>query len=153
MNMMLTITLQGAGLGLVFVPLQVVAFYTMTAELRTQGTSMLSLARNVGSAIGISITTSLLSHQAQYVHANLAQFITPFARPLQAGGAVSRMLNPATPAGASLLNSIINTQAQIIGYIDDYKFMLIAIIPAMACLLLMKKPPTLPKITGHAVID
>ncbi len=153
MDMMLTITLQGAGLGLVFVPLQVVAFYTMPAELRTQGTSMLSLARNVGSAIGISITTALLSHMAQYEHANLAQFITPFARPLQSGGALSRMLNPVSAAGASLLNTMINTQAQIIGYIDDYKFMLLATIPAMACLLLMKKPDIVPQATGHAVID
>jgi DHA2 family multidrug resistance protein len=153
--MALTIIIQGAGLGFVFVPLQVVAFYTVSPALRTQGTSLLSLTRNVGSAIGISITSALLDHQAQYEHANLAQSITPFARPLQAGGAVSQMLNPATPGGASLLNSIINTQAQIIGYIDDYKFMLLTMIPAVACLLLMKKPPdaAVAMGPGHAVME
>lgn len=154
--MAVTIIIQGAGLGFVFVPLQVVAFYTLTPALRTQGTALLSLVRNIGSAIGISITSALLDHETQYEHANLAQFVTPFARPLQAGGGVSRMLDPTTPGGASLLNSMINTQAQIIGYIDDYKFMLLTTIPAVACLFLMRKPPQTAMAApapAHAVMD
>jgi DHA2 family multidrug resistance protein len=153
--MMLTIIIQGAGLGFVFVPLQVVAFYTLSPALRTQGTALLSLVRNVGSAIGISVTSALLDHMSQYEHANLAQFITPFARPLQAGGAVTKMLDPNTPGGASLLNTMINTQAQIIGYIDDYKLMLITTVPAVLCLFLMRRPRTgvAPAAPGHAVMD
>jgi MFS transporter, DHA2 family, multidrug resistance protein len=138
--MALTIIIQGAGLGFVFVPLQVVAFYTITPALRTQGTSLLSLVRNVGSAIGISLTSALLVRQGQVEHAVLTQYVTPFSRPLQAGGMVSKMLNPHTPAGAALLNSMIDTQAQIIAYIDDYKFLFMTILPAMACLLLMRRP-------------
>ncbi len=139
--MMMTIIIQGAGLGFVFIPLQIVAFYTMPGELRTQGTGLLSLVRNVGSAIGISLTSALLARQTQVEHANLAGMITPFDRVLQAGGAVTHMLNPATPGGAALLDNMINTQAQIIAYIDDYKFLLITTLPAVACLLLMRKPP------------
>ncbi len=138
--MMATIIIQGLGLGFVFVPLQMVSFYTMKPELRTQGTSLLSLVRNVGSAIGISLTSALLDHQTQAEHADLAQFITPFARPLQAGGAVSHLLDPATSSGAALLNSTINTQAQVIAYMDDYKFLLMTVLPAAACLLLMRRP-------------
>jgi DHA2 family multidrug resistance protein len=155
--MAVTIIIQGAGLGFVFIPLQVVAFYTLAPGLRTQGTALLSLLRNVGSAIGVSVTSALLDHQAQYEHANLAQFVTPFARPLQAGGAVSRMLDPTTPGGASLLNSFINTQAQIIGYIDVYKMMLLTTVPAVACLFLMRKPPqpagAAPAGAAHAAMD
>ena len=154
--MMFTIIIQGAGLGFVFVPLQVVAFYTLTPALRTQGTSLLSLVRNVGSAIGISVTSALLDHMSQYEHADLAQFITPFDRPLQAGGAVTRMLDPTTPGGAALLNSMIDTQSQIIGYIDDYKLMLITCIPAVACLLIMRKPKQssgAPALAHHAVME
>jgi MFS transporter, DHA2 family, multidrug resistance protein len=39
----LIIVIQGTGLGFVFVPLQVLAFYTMSPELQMQGTSLLSL--------------------------------------------------------------------------------------------------------------
>jgi DHA2 family multidrug resistance protein len=138
--MMVTIIIQGIGLGFVFVPLNVVSFFTMKAELRTQGAALLSLVRNVGSAIGISITSALLDHMTQYEHAVLTQYITPFARPLQAGGAVTRMLDPSTPHGAALLNNTINIQAQVIAYIDDYKFLLMTVLPAAACLLLIRKP-------------
>jgi DHA2 family multidrug resistance protein len=138
--MMVTIMIQGAGLGFVFVPLQVVAFYTLSAELRTQGTAQISLVRNVGSAIGISITSALLDRQTHYEHAVLTQYITPFFRVLQAGGSVTKMLAPGTPGGASLLDQMINTQSQIISYIDDYKFLLFTTIPAAACLLLMSRP-------------
>ncbi len=139
--MALTVIIQGAGLGFVFVPLQVIAFYTFSPALRTQGSSLLNLMRNIGSAIGISVTSALLDHQSQYEHAVLTQYITPFTRSFQAEGAARLMLNPTTPGGASLLNSLIDTQSQIIGYIDDYKFMLLTSIPAMLCLFVMRKPP------------
>jgi DHA2 family multidrug resistance protein len=140
MNMMMAITIQGTGLGFVFVPLQVVAFYTLKPELRTQGTGLLSLTRNVGSAIGISLTSALLDRQTHYEHAVLSQYITPFNHLLQGGGAVSKMLSPTSVGGASMLDQMITTQATTIAYIDDYKFLLITTIPAMACLLLMKRP-------------
>lgn len=149
MTIMTTLVIQGAGLGFVFIPLQVVAFYTMPGELRTQGTGLLSLVRNVGSAIGISITSALLTRQTQYVHANLAQNITPFDRLLQTGRGMSSLLNPTTAKGAYMLNSMITTQAQIIGYIDDYKFLLLSTLPAAACLLLMRKPDAVLHDPGH----
>ncbi len=137
----LTIALQGAAIGFIFVPLQVIAYFTLQPAMRTQGAALLALLRSVGSAIGVSITTFMLDRQSQYEHAELAQFITPFARPLQTGSASSRMLDPHTPAGASMLNSIINTQSQIIGYIDDYKLMLVITLPAVFCLFFMRRPP------------
>jgi DHA2 family multidrug resistance protein len=142
--MMLTIIIQGAGLGFVFVPLQVVAFFTLPPEFRTQGTAQISLVRNVGSAIGISITSALLDRQTHYEHAVLTQYITPFSRTLQAGGSVTKLLAPGNPAGASLLDQIVTTQAQIIAYVDDYKMLLMTTIPAAACLLLMSRPRNAP---------
>ena len=52
---------QGFGFGLVFVPLSTVAFLTLPNHLRTDGTSMLTLMRNVASSIGISIVISQLT--------------------------------------------------------------------------------------------
>ena len=138
--MVTTIIVQGTGLGFVFVPLQVAAFYTLEPGLRTQGAALLSLLRNVGSAIGISVTSALLDHMTIYEHANLMAYITPFSRVLQAGGAVSQYWNPATKSGAAQLDSLVTTQAQIIAYMDDYKFMFLATLPAALCLLLMRGP-------------
>ena len=57
--------IQGFGLGFVFIPLQVIAFATLEPALRTEGTALLSLTRNIGSAVGISITEALLIHNTQ----------------------------------------------------------------------------------------
>ena len=52
---------QGFGIGLVFVPLTTAAFMTLPNHLRTDGTSMLTLVRNVASSIGISIVIAQLT--------------------------------------------------------------------------------------------
>ena len=52
---------QGFGFGLVFVPLTTVAFLTLPNHLRTDGTSMLTLLRNVASSVGISIVIAQLT--------------------------------------------------------------------------------------------
>src|SRR5271165_774389 len=74
----LVIVIQGAGLGLVFVPLQVVAFATLAGGLRTDGASLFSLFRNIGAAVGVSVTSGLLAHNAQALHAEIGAYANPF---------------------------------------------------------------------------
>src|SRR5579872_968514 len=47
--------IQGLGIGLLFVPLSVTAFATLPPELRSEGTSVYTLVRNLGSSVGISL--------------------------------------------------------------------------------------------------
>jgi MFS transporter, DHA2 family, multidrug resistance protein len=129
--------LQGAGLGFVFVPLQVIAFATLEPALRTEGTALLSLTRNVGSAIGISITSALVAQNSQIVHATLSGFITPLNRAFQGAAAA---LMPTTERAAQMMNAMINHQAQIIAYNDDWKLMMLLTLPMLLLLLLMRKP-------------
>jgi DHA2 family multidrug resistance protein len=154
-TIIVNIMVQGAGLGFVFIPLQVIAFATLDPRLRTDGTSLLSLFRNVGSAIGVSVTSSLLAHNTQVVHAELGAGITPFNRALQGGGAVSRMLDPATAHGAVALDGMINQQATLIGYIDDFKLMMVTTLPTILLLFLMRRPSRLaaPPADAHAAMD
>ena len=151
---MATITLQGAGLGFLFIPLQVLAFATLPSQYRTDGASLFSLFRNIGAAIGVWVTSSMLVHNTQILHAEIGASVTPFNRALQGPGAVHQQLSPTTHHGAMLLDQIINQQAQIIAYIDDYKMMIYTTLPALLLLLLMRRPR---KITqspeSHAAMD
>ena len=61
---------QGFGLGLVFVPLSTVAFLTLPNHLRTDGTSMLTLLRNVASSIGISVVIAQLTEGSRRTYAD-----------------------------------------------------------------------------------
>jgi MFS transporter, DHA2 family, multidrug resistance protein len=138
-SLTVTTLTQGAGLGLVFTPLQIVAFATLPSELRTDGTALFSLVRNVGSSIGVSVASFLLAQNTQIEHAALAGQITPFNRMLQSGGAYLYW-NTATSAGLGALNDEITRQASIIAYMDDFKLMLLVSLPAVLLLFLMRWP-------------
>jgi DHA2 family multidrug resistance protein len=130
------IVIQGAGLGFVFIPLQVLAFATVAPGLRTDGTSLLSLSRNVGSAIGVSVTSALLTRNSQILHEQIGSYVTPFNRMLQQ----YKVLDPTTVHGAAMLDQIIQRQAQIIAYLDDYKLLIFTSLPALLLLLLLRRP-------------
>ena len=110
--------------------LQVLAFATLPASMRTEGASLFSLLRNIGAAIGVSVTSSLLAHNSQALHEMIGASVTPFNRALQTIGPVHQWLDPATPRGAALLDRMVNQQAQIIAYVDDYVLLIMTTLPA-----------------------
>jgi len=132
----------GFGLGFVFVPLQVVAFASLPAAFRNDATAMWSLLRNVGSAIGISITSTLLTEMQQVNHAIIVQNVNPFNRALTANPTALHFLDPTTPHGAALMNQAVNYQASIIAYIDDFKYMMITALLSLPLVLFMRHPGT-----------
>ena len=91
---------QGFGFGLVFVPLSTVAFLTLPNHLRTDGTSMLTLMRNVASSIGISLVIAQLTQGSRYTYAILSEHINPFNHALQmpnVRGMIDLATEPAAP--------------------------------------------------------
>ena len=138
-QMMLTLVLQGFSIGLVFNPMSVMAYTTLSPQLRGEGTALQSLARNIGSAIGISVTSFTLTRGVQTAHAEIAAGITPFNRVLQMGDFVSRTLDPVTRQGAALLDGMINYQARIIAYNNDFRLMTLTIVPPMVLLMFMRR--------------
>ncbi len=153
-RLIFAIVVQGIGLGFVFIPLQVIAFATLAPNLRTDGASLFSLLRNIGAAIGVSITSALLAHNTQALHAQIGAYVNPFNRALQSG-AVHRFLDPANAHGAAMLDGIINQQAQIIAYVDDYKLMIFTTLPALLLLFLMRRPRAVAAAPAdaHAAMD
>jgi DHA2 family multidrug resistance protein len=135
-DIMMTIMLQGAGMGLVFTPLQVLAFATLPAEMRTEGASLFSLLRNMGAAIGVSVTSTILARNAQALHEVIGGSVTPFNRALAAIG----LYDPATHHGAALLDKVVTQQAQIIAYSNDYVMLICTTLPALLLLLVMRRP-------------
>jgi MFS transporter, DHA2 family, multidrug resistance protein len=135
-SIVLTITLQGFGLGLVFMPVQILAFATLAAELRTEGAALFALLRNIGAAIGVSVTSTVLARNTQALHEVIGASLTPFNRAL---GAV-RGFDPHTLHGIAVLDRVVNQQASIIAYIDDYVLLICTTLPAVLLLLVMRKP-------------
>lgn len=130
---------QGLGLGLVFVPLSTVAFATLDARYRTDATALFSLVRNIGSSIGISIVSVMLVRNAQTNHAELSAFINPFnpnlwaASPSAAGGDPTALLQ---------VDGMVNIQALMISYVNDFKLMMVVTLFALPLVFLLRKPKT-----------
>jgi DHA2 family multidrug resistance protein len=140
---------QGVGMGLVFVPMNMLAFATLSPQLRTDGTGLSNLMRNIGSAIGVSVTSSILAGSVQTIHSQLASHASVFNRALGVNGP-SLLMSPQIPFGLANLNSLIEYRAQVQAYSNDFFFMFLVSLPVFAIIWLMKRPSftagTTPKI-------
>ena len=147
-----TDVMQGAGLGFMFVPLSTITFATLPSHLRTQGTALYSLMRNIGSSIGISLVIFLLTRNTQLVHAELAGQVTPFNDALGQAGP-SHFWNLATAAGKAALNAEVTRQASVIAYANDFKLMMLVALVALPLVLLLKKAKGQPGGAHAAVME
>jgi len=130
--------LQGFGIGLIFVPLSTLAFATIPVHLRAEASSVYTLIRNLGAAVGISIMQSLVVSNTQAVHESLAAHINPDDPIVQS--ALGGRFDLTRAADLQMLNAEITRQATMIAYIDDFKLMLIITLICMPMLLLMRRP-------------
>ncbi len=148
--------MQGFGFGLVFVPLSTVAFLSLPGYLRTDGTSMLTLVRNVASSIGISIAIAQLTEGARRYHAILNEHITPFNHALQMPD-VSRMINMSSDAGRAMADAMLSIQAQILAFSHDYQFVMSFILVSIPLAIIIGSSKTALRAQAapadHAVIE
>jgi DHA2 family multidrug resistance protein len=131
--------IQGLGLGFIFVPLTTAAFSTLESHLRTEGTTIYSLVRNIGSSFGISIVQTLLTENTQVAHSSLVQHINVY-NPFMRAPYAPPLYDVHSAAGLAALNAEITRQAGMIAYIDDFKLMMIVALLAMPFLLLIRVP-------------
>ncbi len=110
---------QGFGMGFVFIPLSTVAFLTLPQHLRTDGTAMLTLVRNVASSVGISVVIANLSSKTTVFYSQLAEHITPFNDALR-NPDITRWLDLATEQGRALADQMLMVQAAVLAYANDY---------------------------------
>jgi len=129
---------QGLGTGLVFTQMSVLAFATLAPNLRTYGTGVFTLVRNLGNSAGISIMEATFVSNTQVVHARLAGGISPEnPNAVAALGGASAMSSPVTMAG---LNGQVTAQASMVSYIDVFHLMFLTTLAAIPLVLLLRKP-------------
>jgi len=129
---------QGVGLGLIFVPLSSITFSTLDADLRTEAAGLFSLMRNIGSSVGISIVTALLTRGTQINHAQLAEQVTPFMPSLHVPGYPALWSLDNVP-GLAALNAELTAQAQMIAYLDDFRVLMWVTLAALPLILLLRR--------------
>jgi DHA2 family multidrug resistance protein len=130
---------QGLGLGLIFVPLQSLAFQTLAPRLRTTGAALLNLSRNIGGSVGISVVSTQLVRMTQVSHADMAAQITQQTIPTADPTILQTAIPVAGPAALAYINMVITRQALFIAYLDDFKLMMLVTFAVLPLLFFMKR--------------
>ncbi|MFM5923162.1 MAG: MDR family MFS transporter [Novosphingobium sp.] len=131
--------IQGIGMGLVFIPMNATAFATLPPLLRTDGSSVLNLARSIGSSVGISIATALLARNLQTAHSDLASHVTASFTQVIDFSTLDRFQSLGD-AALAMVDGIVNKQAAMIAYIDDFYLMMWMTLAVAPLPLLMRRP-------------
>jgi DHA2 family multidrug resistance protein len=131
--------LQGMGLGYIFVPLSTIAFLTLDPVLRTEGSAIYSLVRNIGSGIGISVVVTQLADNIQRNHAILSENITPFNHLLD-WGLLPQIWNTQTTSGLMALDGQVMKQAVQLAYLQDFRLIMWMTLIIVPLALMLRNP-------------
>ena len=128
---------QGFGLGLTVLPMNLLALATLPTVMRTEGASLYNLTRSMGGSIAISVMTALIASNVQVNHVTLGADITGTRLPGLGTGLIEQLgLNG--QAAVEFLDAMVNRQSLMIAYIDDYWAMMWAAIVTVPLILLMR---------------
>jgi MFS transporter, DHA2 family, multidrug resistance protein len=147
--------MQGLGLGFVFVPLNTIAFASLSGELRTEGAALWTLIRNIGSSVGISIVIAQLTSMIGEYHSQIVEHVTPFSDALHMPGA--GVLSGTGLPNLEMLEAMVTQQAAAMAYSNDFLLMTLVSLAAFPLLALIRSPKAAPspsrEAAAHAVME
>ena len=134
--------IQGAGTGLLFAPLSTLAYVTLSPTHRVEGTILSTMARSLGSAIGISVVQAMVLRNSALAHSELSSRMDPTSPILSDVIPIPGAL--ATPEGLAQLNGEVTRQAMMIGYVDIFSWMTLITLAMIPLILILRPPPRAP---------
>ena len=132
------ILVQGFGMGMVFVPLTVVAFATLPKPSVPEATGLYSLLRTVGSSVGIAIVATVLTRQTQVAWNTLGGHITAF-NPAVYEFLRTLHLKLSNPLAPEALGMELSRQAQMVAFIDVFMFITWSFLAMLPLVLMLRQ--------------
>ena len=130
---------QGLAFSCFVIPVNTVAFSTLSNERRDLGTSFYSLLNNIGRSLGIALLVTYFAYQAQAQRAILRENVTLFTEPGR-HGLMPDAWALDTPSGLMALNRLVNNHAELIAYIIDFRALAAVIVCCIPVILIMNNP-------------
>jgi DHA2 family multidrug resistance protein len=113
------------------------AFSTLEPRLRTDGSGLYSLGRNIGSSVGISILMGALAVYLRQNREQLVVHLNPFSDTLKSFDPAG-MMTPSTGQGLEMLNHLVQREALMLGYLDDFRLMMLITLVAVPLVFMMR---------------
>lgn len=131
--------IQGFGIGLFFVPLSVLAFDTLENKDAAEAAGLFSFTRSLGSSIGISICSTLLSRQNQVNWNTLGSHLYA-ANPTWQAWLKQHHFGLYTPRALFQIGNTLSRQATMLSFIDVFWFLTLCFIVMLPLIFTMKRP-------------
>jgi DHA2 family multidrug resistance protein len=136
---------QSAGLGFLFVPISVMAYYSLPKRFSTDAAALFTMFRNVSGSIGISLTTALVTERTQARQAHLSTWLTPLNQPFNVQMAHNEQaLQTLGRAGSTLHQSALGVmfqtleaQCSVLAYADVFMYIAVLAIAVVPLTLLL----------------
>ncbi|NOD47565.1 DHA2 family efflux MFS transporter permease subunit [Ruegeria sp. HKCCD5849] len=111
--------ISGLGMGLVFVPMSILAFESISQNRQDEASGLFNVTRQLGSSVGISLVGTWIVRGLQTNTAVLSQNVTPY-NPAAQAYLKPLGLTPDSPQGAAILGQEIAKQAELISYLTVF---------------------------------
>lgn len=144
---------QGFGLAFIFVPINTIAYATVSAQERNQASALMSIARNIGGSVGIGYISTMLARTSQVNQDLLVSHATESAAPFSS--MVDELTQRFIAAGADaeramlmangVIAQLIDQQSRMLAYLQQFQFLAVAFLMLIPVVLLMRRR----KADGH----
>jgi DHA2 family multidrug resistance protein len=141
------IVISGFGSGCVFVPLSTTTMAGLRNEEIGNASGLYNLLRNIGGSIGISVVNTIVVRRSQLHRTELGRSLTPATVNYQQhSGAIEHYLESQGASAATavhqaeaLFNGMLNQQALLWSYVDDFRYMALMCFGCIPIVFLLKK--------------
>jgi DHA2 family multidrug resistance protein len=138
-TLLMSNVLQGISIGVSWVPLTVITFWTLAPEYRAEAMSMFHLLRNFGSSLFISIAVAEIVRTSAANYARMVEHVSPYNRVLEMPWAMGSWAVDSAPALARLSGEIAR-QSVLIGYMNAWLLYTVVALASLPLCLLARLP-------------
>ena len=143
----MALLIRGLGLGLLFTPINYVAYASLKPSEAQQAAGLINLSRQLGGSFGIAVLANYVATHSQMHRADLVSNLvvgnpaTDARLQMLTAGFMSRGLPAlqAQKAALTALNAQVSQQAAMLSYNDSWIFILIAFVAVSPAILLLRK--------------
>ena len=122
---------QSVALPFLFVSLTTAGYVGIPPDRNNEASAIINLSRNLGGSIGVAAATTELAWRVQFHHARLAEQVSEI-------GVRGRDL---TQHGLASAQQVVDTQAQILSYLDIFYVFGVAALCVVPVAMFLKTPP------------
>jgi DHA2 family multidrug resistance protein len=140
--------IRGFGLGMLFTPINNVAYASLEPSEAQQAAGLINLSRQLGGSFGIAVLANYVAKHTQYHRADLVSnlsagdMMTDARVQMLTRGFIGRGMNAFDAKNAALqaLNGQVMQQSSMLSFNDSWQFVLIVFVLVSPAILLLRRP-------------